>query len=70
MKNFLYREGHVPVCPAFNDYFKVYVIPQQRIYVGQRLPQQNVICLGLLMLVVFFLCHEQMLYRNKIKSPE
>lgn len=70
MKNFLYREDHAPVCPAFNDFYKVYANPLRRINVAQRLQRQSIICLGSSMLLVFFLCHRQMLYRNKIKSPE
>lgn len=70
MKNFLYREDHAPVCPAFNDFYKVYANPLRRINVAQRLQRQRIICLGPSMLLAFFLCHSQMLYRNKIKSPE
>jgi len=70
MKNFLYRKDHDPVCPAFSYYFKVYPNLQQRINVVQRNQQQRLICNGSSNLLVFFLCHRQMLYRNKIKSPE
>lgn len=70
MKNFLYREDYAPVCLAFNDYSRVYANLQQRINVAQPLQQQSVTCLGSSMLLVFFLCHDQILYRNKIKSPE
>lgn len=70
MKNFLYREDYDPVCPAFNDYYKIYANPQQRISYVQGLHHQCFTCLGSSMLLVFFQCHKQMLYRNKIKSPE
>jgi len=70
MKNFQYREDHAPVCPAFSDYFKVYVNPRQQFNRVRRSQRQSVICLGSSMLLVFFLCHQQILYRNKIKSPE
>lgn len=70
MKNFLYREDYAPVCPAFTDYSRVYSNLQQHIRVAQPVEQQRVKCLGTSMLLVFFLCHDQILYRNKIKSPE
>jgi hypothetical protein len=70
MKNFLYREDHAPVCPAFSDYFKVYVNLQQRISVAQPVQQHSIKCLESSMLLVFFMCHDKILYRNKIKSPE
>jgi hypothetical protein len=70
MKNFLYREDYTPVCPAFADYSRVYANLQKHINATQPVQQRSVKCLGTSMLLVFFLCHEQILYRNKIKSPE
>ena len=70
MKNFLYRKDHAPVCPAFSNYFKVYATPQQRMNLAQKSQRHNVTVHGSSMILVFFLHHRQILYRNKIKSPE
>ena len=70
MKNFLHKKDYAPACSISRKYYNVFTTQQQRMNVAQRIQQQSVTVLGSSMILVFSLRHRQILYRNKIKSPE
>lgn len=70
MKNFLHKKDHAPVCPNFRIYFNVSTDSQHYINEYQKLQLQSFAALLLFIRFVFFRCHQQILYRIKIKSPE
>lgn len=70
MKNFLYREDYAPVCPVFSNYYTASGNQQHYLKVFQKAQLQRFEMLHSVLRFVFFLCHWQILYRNKIKSPE
>ena len=70
MKNFPHKEEYTPACPIFRTYFNVFTTPQLYLNVPQNLQLHNFVVLLSVMRFVFFIRHQQILYRNKIKSPE
>jgi len=70
MKNFLHKKDYTPVCPIFRKYFNVCTAPHLYSNVQKKLQQHIFLVLPSFIVFVFFLRHRQILYRNKIKSPE
>jgi hypothetical protein len=70
MKNFLYKKDYAPVCPIFRKNFNVFTTPQPYSNVSKKLHLNSFVVLPSFMIFVFSLRHRQILYRNKIKSPE
>jgi len=70
MKNFPHKKDYTPACPIFRKYFNVFTTPQLYPNVQKKLQLQSFVVLLSFMRFVFSLRHRQILYRNKIKSPE
>ena len=70
MKNFLHKKDYAPVCPIFRKYFNVFTTPQPYSNVPRKPQLHSFVVLPSFMIFVFSLRHRQILYRNKIKSPE
>lgn len=70
MKNFLPKEDYTPARPIFRKYFNAFTTPQLYSNLPKKIQLHSFEVLLSLMRFVFFLCHWQILYRTKIKSPE
>ncbi len=70
MKNFLHKEDHAPICPNSRIIFNINAAPHRYLNIAKKQKQHGITALSSSMILVFFLCHSQILYRNKIKSPE
>ena len=70
MKNFLHKKDYAPFCPIFRKNFNAITTLQPDLNVQTKLQQHSFVVLPSFMIFVFSLRHRQILYRNKIKSPE
>jgi hypothetical protein len=70
MKNFLHKKDDTPAYPIFRKYFNVFRTPQLYSNLPQKLQLHSFVVLLSFMRFLFFVCHRQILYQTKIKSPE
>ena len=70
MKNFLHKKDYTSACPILRKDFSVFATPQLYPNVLKKLQRHRFVVLLSYMRFVFSLCHRQILYQSKIKSPE
>lgn len=70
MKNFLHKKDYTPARPILKKDFNVFATPQLYPNVAKKLQLHSFVVLLSVMRFIFFIRHHQILYCNKIKSPE